>query len=128
VSRFNLRVRVRHAVGLSCLLIAGLLAGCDGGGLVGIEFTPRPVTWLALGEQGATIENLSGSNISFSSIHTTNEAVFKKVSTTCVSPLKPLTPCGVKIKLEGTFKKGLREELIIENAAGEKASDLLVTE
>lgn len=114
-------------VSVACIALVGMLAGCDGG-LGEIEMTPRPQTWLTTGEQGVTISNVGGNNISFSSIYTTNETVFKKVSTTCTSPLKATASCSVKINVPAPFQKGKTAELVMENAAGEKAYDILKTE
>lgn len=122
------RARRRHVlVSVACIAIVGTLAAC-GGGLGGIEFSPRPQVWLTTGEQGVTISNVGGENVPFSKIYTTNETVFKKVSTTCTSPLKVAGSCKVTINVGSPFKKGETAELVMENSAGEKASDILKTE
>jgi hypothetical protein len=106
--------------------VAATFMACGDGGLANVEFSPVPVTWFSSGEQSAQIWAVSGT-VPFTSIHTSNPAMFKITSNTCTSPLTS-TPCKVKIKLEGTYKKQRTETLVVENAAGAKASDLLVTE
>lgn len=126
--RRSLRVRIRQAVvGLSCVAVAAMLTACGDGGLANIEFSPVPVTWFSNGEQDAKISATVGNTVPFTSIYTTNPTMFKITSDTCTSPLTS-TPCDVKIKLEGTYKKQRTETLVVENAASAKASDLLVTE
>jgi len=113
-------------VSVACIAIVGILTGC-GSGLGEIEFSPRPQVWLGTGEQGVTI-SAGGTDAAFSKLYTTNETVFKKVSTTCTSPLKAGKMCSVKISVGSPFKKGETAELVMENAAGEKAYDILKTE